>query len=176
VDLLGEAGVAWSALRRIAVAVGPGSFTGVRVGIATALGLSRALGIPAVGAGSLDILARACYDATSPETGGYIIAAQDVRRGEVALATYVVTRSGLRKESPEGLVPTADPGPVPAAGTRIAGEGSALLWAHAPDLVRWPGTGDALAVAAARMGAEGLPEGDLVPRYAREADARPRRR
>jgi tRNA threonylcarbamoyladenosine biosynthesis protein TsaB len=173
-ELLREAGADWNAVRRIAVAVGPGSFTGVRVGIAGALGLSRARGIPLVGVGSLDILARACYDATSPETGGYIIAAQDVRRGEVALASYAVTGEGPRLEAAERLAAVADPGPAPPSGTRVAGEGSFLLWPGAPGLVRWPGTGEALAAAVARIGGERVDLAPPVPRYAREADARPR--
>jgi tRNA threonylcarbamoyladenosine biosynthesis protein TsaB len=156
------------------VAVGPGSFTGVRVGIAAALGLSRARGIPVTGVGSLDILARACYDATSPETGGYLIAAQDVRRGEVALARYVATRGGPVPEAPERLLAVLDPGPAPPAGTRIAGEGSHLLWPDVEGLLRWPGTGEALALAAARLGGERTALEPPVPRYAREADARPR--
>jgi tRNA threonylcarbamoyladenosine biosynthesis protein TsaB len=55
-QLMREAGVAFPDLRRIAVIVGPGSFTGVRVGVAFARGLSLALDIPAVGVTSLEAI------------------------------------------------------------------------------------------------------------------------
>ena len=56
-EVMAEAGVAFSALDRIVVTVGPGSFTGLRVGLAFAKGLGFALDRPCVGVGSLEALA-----------------------------------------------------------------------------------------------------------------------
>jgi tRNA threonylcarbamoyl adenosine modification protein YeaZ len=55
---LEEAGLAWENLTAVAVALGPGSFTGIRVGLATALGLEESIGLKLVGVGSLDCIAR----------------------------------------------------------------------------------------------------------------------
>jgi len=75
----------WDAVGRIAVGVGPGSFTGLRVGIATAraLGLSGAL--PVSGVGTLDALGRGIGEA-APGKGR--LAVLDARRGEVVAALY----------------------------------------------------------------------------------------
>src|SRR3982751_1272707 len=56
-QVMREAGLSFDKLDRIAVTVGPGSFTGLRVGIAFAKGLSAALDIPAAGVGTLEALA-----------------------------------------------------------------------------------------------------------------------
>ena len=56
-EALAEAGAAYRDLSRIGVCTGPGSFTGVRVGIAAARGLAMGLGIPAIGIGRLEALA-----------------------------------------------------------------------------------------------------------------------
>ncbi len=57
-ECLEEAGLVWENLTAVAVALGPGSFTGIRVGLATALGLVESLGSKLIGMGSLDCIAR----------------------------------------------------------------------------------------------------------------------
>lgn len=58
--LLGGQGIRPADLRALAVAIGPGSFNGLRVGIATAKGLAFALCLPLVGVGTLELIARPC--------------------------------------------------------------------------------------------------------------------
>lgn len=93
----------WGAVERVAVGVGPGSFTGLRVGIATAraLGLSRR--VPLSGVGTLDALARGLAGAAG-ERGRLV--ALDARRGEVAAALYSASGERLWEpslSSPEEL-------------------------------------------------------------------------
>lgn len=80
-DLLTEAGYAWSDVSSIAVGVGPGSFTGLRVGIATAIGLGKGASIEPVGVSSLQALV---FGAASKERD--VIGVIDARRGEVYIA------------------------------------------------------------------------------------------
>jgi tRNA threonylcarbamoyladenosine biosynthesis protein TsaB len=85
-ELLAQAGIGWDALERIAVGVGPGTFTGLRVGIATARGLAQSLGIEVVGVSSLRVLAEAALEPGSRTRG--VLAAIDARRGEAFAAAY----------------------------------------------------------------------------------------
>src|SRR5580700_5211123 len=96
--LLAEAGIGWNALQRIAVGVGPGTFTGLRVGVATARGLAQSLEIEPVGVSSL----RALADAAGDKDGGQLLAAIDALRGEVFAATYA---AGEELASPRALAP-----------------------------------------------------------------------
>lgn len=82
-DLCRAAGVRLGDVDAFAVDVGPGLFTGLRVGLATASALSSALGRPAVGLASTEILAEA-----HREAGRDVVAVVDVRRFEVAWASY----------------------------------------------------------------------------------------
>ncbi len=84
----------WDAIDRIAVGLGPGSFVGIRIGIATALGLAASTGLPTVGVCTLDALGRAMTmtESTLPQVEGSgrgtRLAVLDARRGEVFAALY----------------------------------------------------------------------------------------
>jgi tRNA threonylcarbamoyladenosine biosynthesis protein TsaB len=77
------AAVTLAELDAIAVDVGPGLFTGIRVGVAAAKGFASALGIPVVALTSLEIIRRAC-EAASPGPGRSVVPVVDLRRGDVA--------------------------------------------------------------------------------------------
>lgn len=81
--MLKAGGLAAPEVDGFAVAVGPGSFTGLRVGISTVQGLALAAGRPCLGASSLDLLAQSAADAAPP-----IVALRDAFRGEVYWATF----------------------------------------------------------------------------------------
>ncbi|HYP89486.1 MAG TPA: tRNA (adenosine(37)-N6)-threonylcarbamoyltransferase complex dimerization subunit type 1 TsaB [Polyangiaceae bacterium] len=83
-ELLAEVGWSRSSLDRIGVALGPGSFTGLRVGIACAQGLALGLGVPLLGVTSPRAMARAVPDSIL----GLRCAILDARRGEVFAAAH----------------------------------------------------------------------------------------
>ena len=118
--LVSEAG-GWDGIALIAVGIGPGSFTGLRIGIATARALAQARRLPIAAVLTLDALALGIREA-SP--GAQALAILDARRGEAFVALY--RPEGERAWGPEVLAPEAlaerasglDPAPV------AAGDGS----------------------------------------------------
>ena len=89
-------GIRAGELDGLAVTVGPGSFTGLRIGISTIKGLAHALDKPVVGISSLDVLAWQCADRS------YLICSLlDARKGEVYSATYRYSDDTLTRKSPE---------------------------------------------------------------------------
>jgi len=116
-EAMGESGLRFDQLDRIGVTVGPGSFTGLRVGLAFAKGLGSALSIPVVGVGSLEALAE-------PERGD-VLAVLDAKRGQVYLQAF---SDGAPVSAPDAL-------PIEIAAARVAefapdiliGTGAALL-------------------------------------------------
>ncbi len=91
-DLLVQAGVAWSEIDRIAVGIGPGTFTGLRVGVATARGLAQSLQAELVGVSSLQALATSAFAAQPNEIESVepaaVLAVIDAKRGEAFAAAY----------------------------------------------------------------------------------------
>jgi tRNA threonylcarbamoyl adenosine modification protein YeaZ len=109
---LAAAGLDYGALSRVAVTIGPGSFTGVRVGIAFAKGVAFARGIPAVGVSTLAVIARMA--------GLPALAAVDARHGAVFAALYL----GADPEFEARM--TAGDARAAAAGAAIAGDAAAV--------------------------------------------------
>jgi tRNA threonylcarbamoyladenosine biosynthesis protein TsaB len=85
VEALGDAGLSWDDVTRIAVGVGPGTFTGLRIGVATAQALADARGIPLVGVSTLQSLALLGAESDAAELVAAVI---DARRGELFAAAW----------------------------------------------------------------------------------------
>lgn len=96
--LLREAEVDWPSIAGIAVSLGPGSFTGLRIGMATAKGLVAATGKPLLGVSTLDSLAAKCL---SPRL---ICSVLDARKKEVYAAFYRCNQRGFSKRVGEMVV------------------------------------------------------------------------
>jgi tRNA threonylcarbamoyladenosine biosynthesis protein TsaB len=104
-ELLDRGGLAFSELDRIAVGVGPGTFTGLRIGIATARALARASQVPLVGIPTLKSLALNALSATEAQPPEAVVAVLDARRNEVFAAAW--SRRGLEGSAQALIGPVA---------------------------------------------------------------------
>jgi len=128
------AGTAISDLAAVAVSLGPGSFTGLRVGLALAKGLCFGRGLPLVGVPTLDAMAGALVGAA-----GLVVPVRDARRGEIYFALYGAAGGALSRLSDyRALAPEALADELLAQ----AGQGEAGAAGRAAQLVL---VGDALA-------------------------------
>ena len=160
--VLRSAGATERELTSIAVGTGPGPYTGLRAGLVTATVLASALGIPADGICTLDVLAAAAAAAAD----GDFLVATDARRREVYWARY--DRNGQRLDGPY----VGKPAELPA-GLPVAGEGAALYPELAAHVLqpRYPSAAQLAALAASRQAA-GEPPARPEPLYLRRPDAR----
>lgn len=143
-DLMAQAGISYDQLDRIAVTVGPGSFTGVRVGLAAARGLGLAAGKPVIGITTTEMLA-------AQSGRGKVLVAIDTKRGDF----YAQRFEGGRAVNEIAVVSAA----------MIAAEPSALVVRDGDSLL--PDVAVLARLAAARAPVAGGP----LPVYAREPDA-----
>ena len=161
--VMAEAGLPFARLERIGVTVGPGSFTGLRVGLAFAKGLASALGVPLAGVSALEALAA--------EAEGLVFAAVDARRDQVYLQAFEDGRPLMAPDALELGVAAARVAET-AAGRplTLVGSGAPLLAAAAPAArLLAPEGADARLVAAIAAAREPAP---VRPLYLRAPDAR----
>ena len=170
-EALAVAGNGYPDLTGIAVAVGPGSFTGIRVGVSTARGLALALKIPSTGVGTLDAIAeeaRALFPARS------VVVAIDARREEVYTAAWDADGATVAEPAVTNLADAVAllaslPDPV-LAGSAVPAVVAGAGGAH--DVASTMATADIAAYArlAHRRGFSGERP---TPLYLRAPDARP---
>jgi len=153
-SVMTEAGVKYADLDRIAVTAGPGSFTGVRVGLAAARGLGLAANKPVVGVMTTETLAAAVLEAGT----AYILAAIDTKRGDL----YVQKFDGHLRE---------------VSGVRAVAPGDLAAWNQSDDVLV---VGDAAAIAVAAIGprarlatAGALPDAAVLARLAAQRQPAP---
>jgi tRNA threonylcarbamoyladenosine biosynthesis protein TsaB len=171
-ELLAECGLAPHDIDRVVVDIGPGLFTGLRVGIATAIGLSEGLGVGLVGVTSLELLARGAHEGG---VRGALVSAVDGRRGEVFIQTFTLG---------DTVEPAGEPAVAVARDVVIewATNGAAVTFTG-DGVDRYRGDFNAVpngalfaqavppVTAALGLGASRATQASISPLYLREADA-----
>lgn len=178
-DVQARAGTSASDLTHVVVGTGPAPYTGLRVGVVTALVLGEALGIPVGGLCSLDALLSTALAAASRGGAplvGEVVVATDARRREVHWARYRVGAAEgpadpltgwVRLEGPR-VGPPGEVPPLPAVGAGAQRYEQVLRWRA--DLPLAPDPGVLAALAADRL-ARGIPLDPPEPLYLRRPDA-----
>ncbi|MGL3608333.1 tRNA (adenosine(37)-N6)-threonylcarbamoyltransferase complex dimerization subunit type 1 TsaB [Rhizobium sp. G187] len=160
-EALDAAGLEMDAIGRIGVTVGPGSFTGIRVGVAAARGLALALGVECVGVNTLAVLAHA-----APPSDETVLAAINAHRDEVYVQAF---RQGQPSDEP-ALV-TLEDYLVRAKAPGLITVGSAASLLVDPEAETSP---DHYPIAiVAQLAAEAKAQGKAKPLYLRGPDAKP---
>lgn len=179
-SVLGEVGAGPVDLAAIVAGVGPGPFTGLRVGLVTAATMGQALGVPTYGVCSLDALGHpvAFAGATGEQAAGdpgegSVLAASDARRREIYWAVY--DRAGRRLLDPQVNAPAEVAVRVREFGVTVAvGDGAhryaELLGLPVRAEPRYPSPAALAGLAAERI-LSGAPSDPLTPLYLRRPDA-----
>jgi tRNA threonylcarbamoyladenosine biosynthesis protein TsaB len=140
VETLAAAGLGFADLDAVGVTVGPGAFTGLRIGLSAARGISLAAGIPVLGATTLEVLAHGV-----PETeraGASIVAVIESKRADLYVQAFGPDLAPLGK--PASLMPEALGTSLPAGRLVLAGDGAA----RAAEALRAGNRADAISLSA----------------------------
>ncbi len=179
-DLLKQCGWTVNDLSAVAVAAGPGSFTGVRIGVAAAKGLAWGREIPCYGVSTLEAMAEGMG-----VWQGYVVPAMDARRSETYTAIFHAQEGVLTRVCPDSAIPVAELGEMLKNCQEpifLVGDGAILCYNMLKDTVtglipppehRQHQRASGVAIVAQRMLDAGLP-GDgsgLVPTYLRLSQA-----
>jgi tRNA threonylcarbamoyl adenosine modification protein YeaZ len=175
-----EAGLAAASLKpadlgAIAVGLGPGPFTGLRVGIMTAKAMGQALGIPVYGECSIDLIQPPELDIDAGPAGVPFVGMSDARRKQIYWAEY--DAEGNRVAGPELSLPADLANHLRGRVSHLVGAGAVLYREHFDgfqiaerQLYPWP---NALLPLIKERALAGAPSDDLTPLYLRRPDAVP---
>lgn len=165
-DVLRAAGLNLAEIERIAVTTGPGTFTGVRIGLSFARGIGLARGIPVIGIDSLTAIA------ANDVSDSPVLVVADARNGEVYAACFDSERRMVT--APHVTTPAAAAGSMPAGTLVIGTARQAIIAASVGSDLSASRAGD-LPVAArfARLAAMAPDHGMPAPLYLRAPDAKP---
>lgn len=160
-DLLKETDHKWSDISALAVGIGPGNFTGIRISVAAARGLALSLGVPAHGVSSLTALAEG--------TDGAVLACLDARRDGVFLQGF----GGAQPANPLHIAIADLPAALVQTGLVCIGSGADPVAKALSATAAAPAFAPAVAIAriAARRSATNVAR--PAPLYLRAADAKP---
>lgn len=173
-EVMAEGGTQYSDLDRVAVTVGPGSFTGLRIGLAAARAIGLALGCPVIGLTTLEVLAHGAADLVDP--GQIVICALNARRGQIYCQAFKKSDTGFGPEDqaravlPESILP-----PFAHCSGVIVGDGAGKLGREvsAFRLLETESTSNVDVAVLARLAQERMPgESSPAPLYLREPDAK----
>jgi tRNA threonylcarbamoyladenosine biosynthesis protein TsaB len=174
--VMATAALRFSDIDRIAVTIGPGTFTGIRVGLAAARGLALAAGKPLIGIGTLEAHGAALAASAQPLHEPFAIAL-DARRGEVYLQAFEPHGNAIIE--PCALAPDEAARRLAGAVSSLHGSGAALIneAAERLGLAALPAhslpPGPDLMATARLAATRPLPEVPPAPLYLRAPDAKP---
>jgi tRNA threonylcarbamoyladenosine biosynthesis protein TsaB len=173
-EAMRAAGVDFAQVSRIAVTRGPGSFTGVRTGVAAARALALATGAELVAATSLAVIAAAADDELRGRGGRILAVVMDARRGGLYMQVF---GAHARDELTAAVEVTPDAGVALLAGRAVIAVGSgaealARAAGHGHIEVRLPGL-QPRATALLALAHELPPVATVTPLYIRQPDAKP---
>lgn len=162
--VLSDAGLTFADIARVAITIGPGTFTGVRTGVAAARGLALASGCAVVGLTSLEIMAHRARREL-PKPPDHLAVAVDARRGQVYLQTF---GQGVPQASSPELLPVED------ATARLAGLPWLLVGSGARPVAEAAGRGGtAFGIALERLEPDARSLAELAPSLSPLATVRP---
>lgn len=183
--VMAQAQLAFSSLERIAVTTGPGSFTGMRIGVAAARALSLATGAPVLGFSTLDVMAQTAlfnHDETGSGTRlpARMLVAVDARKDQVYAQVFNGDHSWTAAQV---LSPEEAAALIPDEPVALVGSGAAMVAAHVEAnrndvLVLYPDlqpSAVSLVMMARRSAASMVPfkSSEIRPLYLRPPDAKP---
>jgi len=177
-EIMREAGLAFGDLNAVATTTGPGSFTGLRVGLSAAQGISLAAGIPGIGVTTFDALVARFLESHGPGNPAWPFVCVESKREDVFVQLF--NPRGLAEMDPQARLPADIPELLPDAPIRMIGDAARRVFEGLPETAGNPALDDdhrlVRAISLGRLAESRLRAGGpfppLIPLYMRPPDAK----